>query len=80
MPAYLGSIPDPRHDRNPLKSKSLSRLEIFYYRLTPVISRLLIVNTMLPTHYKIGQAVLEWRHLVSDLLAVLRFDHAYLTP
>ncbi len=29
--------------------KSLSRLEIYYSRLSPVISRLVIVNTMLPT-------------------------------
>jgi hypothetical protein len=38
------------HDRNPPKSKSLSRLEIFYSHLTPVISCLSIVNTVLPTH------------------------------
>jgi hypothetical protein len=31
---------------------------------------------MFPTHLKMGQAVLEQRHLVSDLLAVSRFDHA----
>ncbi len=39
-----------RHDRNPSKSKILSRLKIFYSRLTPIISHLLIINTMLPTH------------------------------
>ncbi len=39
-----------RHDRNPKFSKSLSCLKIYYSRLTPVISHLLIVNTMLPTH------------------------------
>ncbi len=38
-----------RHDRNPRFSKSLSQLEILYTRLTPVISHLLTVNTMLPT-------------------------------
>jgi hypothetical protein len=38
-----------RHDQNPSKSKSLSHLKIFYSRLRPVISRLLIVNSMLPT-------------------------------
>ncbi len=38
-----------RHDQNPRFSKSLSRLKIFYTRLTPVISRLLTVNTMLQT-------------------------------
>jgi hypothetical protein len=27
-----------------------------------------------------GQAVLEWRHLISDLLAVSRFDHAWRQP
>ncbi len=38
-----------RDERNPSKSKSLSRLEIFYSCLTPVISHLLFVNTILPT-------------------------------
>jgi hypothetical protein len=38
-----------RHDQNPRFSKSLSRLEIFYTRLTAIISCLLTVNTMLPT-------------------------------
>jgi hypothetical protein len=37
-----------RHDRNLRFSKSPSHLKIYYSRLTPVISRLLIVNTMLP--------------------------------
>jgi hypothetical protein len=41
---------ESRHDRNPRFSKSLSRLEIYYSRLPPVISRLLIINTMLQTH------------------------------
>jgi hypothetical protein len=36
-----------RHDQNPFKSKNLSHLENFYFHLTPVISRLLLVNTML---------------------------------
>jgi hypothetical protein len=35
-----------RHDQNPRFSKSLSHLKIYYSRLTPIISRLLIVNTM----------------------------------
>ncbi len=38
-----------RHDQNPRFSKSLSHLKIFYTHLTPVISCLLTVNTMLPT-------------------------------
>ncbi len=33
-----------RHDQNPSKSKSISHLEIFYSRLTPAISHLLIFN------------------------------------
>ncbi len=41
-----------RHDRNTRFSKSLSHLEIYYSRLTPVISHLLIVNTMLPMRLK----------------------------
>ncbi len=36
------------HDQNPSKSKSLSHLKKFYSRLTPLISRLLIINTMIP--------------------------------
>jgi hypothetical protein len=63
-----------RHDRNPSKSKRLSHFKKNYSRLTPIFSRLLIVNTMLKTK----QAVLEQRHLVSDSLAVSRFDHAWL--
>jgi hypothetical protein len=39
-----------RHDQKLRFSKSVSRIEIYYSRLTLVISRLLIVNTMLPTH------------------------------
>ncbi len=33
-----------------IKTKSLSCLKIFYTLLTPVITRLLTINTMLPTH------------------------------
>ncbi len=40
---------DSRHDQNPRFSQNLSRLEKFYTRLTPVISCLLTVNTMLLT-------------------------------
>jgi hypothetical protein len=39
-----------RHDRNLRFSKSLSYLKIYYSCLTPIISCLLIINTMLPTH------------------------------
>jgi hypothetical protein len=38
-----------RHDGNPRFSKSLSRINIYYSRLIPIISHLLIINTMLPT-------------------------------
>ncbi len=38
------------HDWNPRFSKSLSCLKIYYSRLTLIISRLLKINTMLPTH------------------------------
>jgi hypothetical protein len=31
-------------------SKSASHFEIYYSRITPIISHLLIINTMLPTH------------------------------
>jgi len=41
-----------RHDRNPRFSKSLSHLEIYYACLTPIISCLSIINTMLLTHWK----------------------------
>jgi hypothetical protein len=41
-----------RHDRNPRFSKSPSHLKIYYSRLTHVISRLLIINIMLPTRLK----------------------------
>jgi hypothetical protein len=66
--------PSLRHDQNLRFSKSLSHLKIYYSRLTPVISHFLIVNTML----KIGQVVMERRCLISDLLAVLIFEHACL--
>ncbi len=49
-PKKIDGLPlETRHDRNPRFSKSLSHLEIYCSRLTPVISHLLIVNTMLPT-------------------------------
>jgi hypothetical protein len=38
-----------RHDRRFRFSKSASRIKIYYSHLKPVTSRLLIVNTMLPT-------------------------------
>jgi hypothetical protein len=38
-----------RHDQKSRFSICASRIEIYYSRLTPIISRLLIVNTMLPT-------------------------------
>ncbi len=41
-----------RLDQNPRFSKSLSHLEIYYSHLKPVISHLLIINTMLPTRLK----------------------------
>jgi hypothetical protein len=39
-----------RHDRNPRFFHSQPCLKIYYSLLTPIISHLLIVNTMLPTH------------------------------
>jgi hypothetical protein len=66
-----------RHDHNRRFSKHLSCLKIYYSRLTPVISHLLIVNTMLTNSLETGQAVLELRHLIPDPLAVLTFDHAW---
>jgi hypothetical protein len=66
----------PRHDRKLRFSKSASCIEIYYSRLTPVISHLLIINIMFSKLLNMGQAVLEWRHLVPDPLAVLTFDHA----
>jgi len=68
-----------RHDRNLRFSKSSSHLKIYSSRLTPLISHLLIVNTILPNLLKMGQAVLEWRSLFSDPLAVLAFHHACLS-
>jgi hypothetical protein len=44
------ALPVTRHNRNLRFSKSLSHLELYYSHLTPVISRLLIINTMLPTY------------------------------
>ncbi len=44
------ALPVTTHDQNSRFSQSLSHLELYYSHLTPVISRLLIVNTMLPTH------------------------------
>ncbi len=41
-----------RHDFNPRFSKSLSHIKIYYSLLTPIISCLLTVNTMLLTRSK----------------------------
>ncbi len=38
-----------RHDRKSRFSKCASRIEIYYSPFTPIISCLLIVDTMLPT-------------------------------
>jgi hypothetical protein len=47
---YLGgSYAQIRHDQKLRFSKSASHIEIYYSRLTPVISHLLIINTLLPT-------------------------------
>ncbi len=53
-----------RHDRNPRFSKSLSRLKIFYTCLTPVISCLLTVNTMLPNGT--GSTGTDWNGTGTD--------------
>ncbi len=52
MPGAIMPRVNISHDRNPRFFKSLSRLKIFNTRLTPVISRLLTINTMLPTCQK----------------------------
>jgi len=38
-----------RHDQKSKIFQSASIIKIYYSRLTPIISHLLIVNTMLPT-------------------------------
>ncbi len=67
---------ESRHDRKSRFSKSVSRIEIYHSHLTPIISRLLIIKTMLQNPLKKGQAVLEWKRLVPDPLAVSTFNHA----